>query len=70
MDREIAKALNSLSKKINDANERIDAFFNGRCNDITDLTEEYVADLLYKVCLLELGIDEEDFGFDDEEEEE
>lgn len=60
---EIFKAINSVSNKVNEYSRRLDNFFGAittkNTNDITNLCD-YSTELLYKVCLLELGIDESD----------
>ena len=35
MDAETAKAINAVSKKVNEITQRLDTFINMRCNNIT-----------------------------------
>ena len=63
MTKEVAKAINTLSEKMNEIDRKLDLHFTKKHEEnaagISEL-EEYSADLLYKLCLLQLGITEEE----------
>ncbi len=63
MTREVAKAINAVSEKVNEIDRKLDKFFTAKYEEnaagISEL-EEYSAELLCKMCLLQLGITEEE----------
>lgn len=76
MDRETAKAINSLSNKVNDLVQKLDDYFGARCDEseikITNVSsaisemELNQADMLLDICMLELGIEAGDLFFEED----
>jgi hypothetical protein len=62
-DNQVYQSINAISQKVNEVSNRLDNFtlmkYNENDNKIAD-NEAYISDLLYQVCLLQLGINEED----------
>lgn len=57
---EVFKAINELSNKVNDFESRLNDFILKLDNDTNESLVSYTSDLLYQVCLLQLGTSDDD----------
>ena len=57
---EVFKAINEMSNKVNDFESRLNDFTLKLSNDTNESLADYASDLLYQVCLLQLGTSDDD----------
>ena len=61
---EVFKAINELSNKVNDFGSRLNDFTLKLNNDTNESLVDYTSDLLYQVCLLQLGTSDADVSIE------
>ena len=57
---EVFKAINDVSKRINDVSQKLDEVMQKLNADTNESLVDYASDLLYHVCLLQLGTSDDD----------
>lgn len=56
----IYKAINNVSKQVNDVSQKLDEFMQKLNADTNESLVDYTSDLLYQICLLQLGTSDDD----------